>query len=84
MAQAKTKARSPILCQSLDRLEMNIRSLAKFNCRCCAAAVEADAGRCCQCGVAHPTSELRAVALSPTAIPFYVVTVLAFLYLWFS
>jgi len=63
---------------------MHIRSLAKFKCRCCGASVEADAGRCYRCGVAYPTSELRAVALSPTAIPFYVVAVLAFIAFWFS
>ena len=59
-------------------------SKAKFTCRCCGVSVEADAGRCYRCGVAYPTSELRAVALSPTAIPFYVVAVLAFITLWFS
>ena len=63
--------------------EMNIRSLAKFTCRCCAASVEADAGRCSQCGIAYPTSELRAVALSPTAIPFYAVAVLGLITFWF-
>jgi hypothetical protein len=45
--------------------------------------VEADAGRCHRCGVAYPTSELKAVALSPTAVPFYIVTVLAFITFWF-
>ena len=62
---------------------MNIRSLAQFKCRCCGAAVEADAGRCYTCGVAYPMSELRAVALSLTAIPFYLVAVLALITLWF-
>jgi hypothetical protein len=63
--------------------EMNIRSLAKFKCRCCGASLEADAGRCYTCGVAYPLSELRAVALSPMAIPFYVVAVLGLVTLWF-
>ena len=63
---------------------MHIRSKAKITCRCCGVSVEGDAGRCHRCGVAYPTSDLRAVALRPTAIPFYAVTVLAFLYLWFS
>ena len=62
---------------------MNIGSLAKFKCRCCGVAVEADAGRCYTCGVAYPMSELRAVALSPTAIPLYVVAVLGLITLWF-
>jgi ribosomal protein L40E len=61
---------------------MHIRSLEKFTCRCCGASVEADAGRCYRCGVAYPASELRAVALSPTAIPFYVAA-LAFIAFWF-
>ena len=83
-AHPKTKATGfPIRCQSLDRLQMNIRSLAQFKCRCCGAAVEADAGRCYSCGVAYPMSELRAVALSLTAIPFYLVAVLALITLWF-
>jgi hypothetical protein len=63
---------------------MHIRSKAKFTCRCCGNSVEADAGRCYRCGVAYPTSELRAVVFSPTAIPFYVVVVLAFITFWFS
>jgi len=67
----------------LDRPEMHIRDLAKFKCRCCGVAVEADAGRCYTCGVAYPMSELRAVALSPTAIPLYVVAVLGLITLWF-
>src|SRR6516162_5943984 len=54
-------------------------SKAKFKCRCCGVSVEADAGRCHRCGVAHPTSDFRAVVLSPTAIPFYVVMVLSFI-----
>jgi hypothetical protein len=62
---------------------MHIRRLAKFNCRGCAAAVEADAGVCHCCGIAYPTSELRAVLLSPTAVPFYVVAVVSFITLWF-
>ena len=83
-AHPKTKPTGfPIRCQSLDRLQMNIRSLAQFKCRCCGAAVEADAGRCYSCGVAYPMSELRAVALSLTAIPFYLVAVLALITLWF-
>jgi len=45
--------------------------------------MEADAGRCYTCGVAYPMSELRAVALSPTAIPLYVVAVLGLITLWF-
>ena len=72
-----------ILCQSSGQLDMNIGSLAKFKCRCCGAAVEADAGRCYTCGVAYPMSELRAVALSPMAIPFYVAAVLGLVTLWF-
>ena len=75
---------SPILCRLLDRPDMHIRSKAKFTCRCCGNSVEADAGRCYRCGVAYPASELRAVVLSPTAIPFYVVVVLAFITFWFS
>ena len=83
-AHPKTKPTGfPIRCQSLDRLQMNIRSLAQFKCRCCGVSVEADAGRCYRCGVAYPMSELRAVALSLTAIPFYLVAVLALITLWF-
>ena len=62
---------------------MQIRSKAKFTCRCCARSVEADAGRCYHCGVVYPFSDLRAVALSPTAIPIYAVTVLGLMTLWF-
>jgi hypothetical protein len=62
---------------------MHIRRLPKFTCRYCAAPVEADAGVCHHCGVAYPTSELRAVVLSPFAIAFYVVAVLAFMTFWF-
>ena len=61
---------------------MHIHSLAK--CRCCGVSVEADAGRCYRCGVAYPASDLQAIALSAFAIPFYVVTVLAFIVFWFS
>jgi ribosomal protein L40E len=63
---------------------MHIRSKPKFTCRRCGVNVEADAGRCYRCGVAYPASELRAVVLSPTAIPFYVVVVLAFITFWIS
>src|SRR6516225_1164279 len=62
---------------------MQIRSLAKFTCRCCAVSVEAGAGRCHQCGVAHPTSALRAVAFSPTAISLYLAAALGLITLWF-
>jgi hypothetical protein len=62
---------------------MQIRSLAKFTCRCCAVSVEAGAGRCHQCGVAHPTSALRAVAFSPTAIPLYLAAALGLITLCF-
>ena len=41
-------------------------------CRYCAAPVEADAGVCHCCGVAYPTSEFRAVLLSPLAVAVYV------------
>ena len=61
---------------------MHIHSLAK--CRCCGVSVEADAGRCYRYGVAYPASELQAIVLSPFAIPFYVVAVLACIALWFS
>jgi hypothetical protein len=85
MAHAKTIAHDsfPILCRSLDQPDMLIRSKAKFTCRCCAASVEADAGHCYRCGVVYPLSELRAVVLSPTAIPFYAVMVLGLITLWF-
>jgi hypothetical protein len=62
---------------------MHIRTLAKFNCRCCAAAVEAGVGVCPGCGVAYPTSGLRAVLLSPFAVAFYIIVVLAFMTFWF-
>ena len=62
---------------------MHIREKLKPTCRCCAAAVEADAGRCSRCGIAYPTSEFRAVILSPFAFPFYVVAVLVFVTFWF-
>jgi hypothetical protein len=62
---------------------MHIHSLTKFTCRCCAVSVEAGAGRCHQCGVAYPTSALRAVALSPRAIPLYVAAALGLMTLWF-
>ena len=81
--QDKVHDSFPILCRSLDQPDMHIRSKAKFTCRCCAASVEADAGRCYRCGVVYPFSELRAVALSPAAIPFYAVTVLVLIRLWF-
>ena len=67
----------------LSCAEMHIRSLAKFKCRYCDAPVEADAGVCHCCGVAYPTSLLRAVLLSPFVIAFYVVAVLAFMTFWF-
>jgi len=83
---AKTKPSTVFqsLADCWDRLEMHIRSKPKFTCRSCASSVEADAGRCYRCGVAYPASELRAVVLSPTAIPFYVVAALAFITFWFS
>ena len=62
---------------------MHIRSKTKFVCRYCAAPVEADAGVCHYCGVAYPTSELRAVLLSPYAIALYVVAALALMTFWF-
>ena len=62
---------------------MHIRRLAKFNCRCCAAPVETGAWRCHCCGEAYPTSEFRAIVLSPFAIAFYVVATLAFITFWF-
>jgi hypothetical protein len=62
---------------------MQIREKAKFTCRLCATAVEADAGVCHCCGVAYPTSEFRAVVLNPFAIAFCVVAVLFFITLWF-
>ena len=68
---------------SLDRPRMHIPSKAKFICRCCAAPVEVDAGVCHCCGVSYPTSGLRAVLLSPFAIAFYVIVVLAFMTFWF-
>ena len=55
----------------------------KLVCRYCGAPVKADAGVCHCCGVAYPTSELRAVLLSPIAIAFYVVVMLAFMTFWF-
>jgi hypothetical protein len=42
-----------------------------------------DAWRCHHCGEAHPTSEFRAIVLSPFAIAVYVVAVLAFITFWF-
>jgi hypothetical protein len=62
---------------------MHIPSKAKFICRYCAAPVEADAGVCHCCGVAYPTSRLRAVLLSPFATAFYVIVVLAIMTFWF-
>ena len=69
---------------NLQYQDMHIRGKPKFTCRCCGVSVEADTGRCHRCGAAHPTSELRAAALSLTAIPFYVVAVLTFIAFWFS
>jgi hypothetical protein len=56
----------------------------KLVCWHCAAPVKADGRSCDCCGVAYPTSELRAVILSPFALAFYVVAVLNFitLLLW--
>ena len=51
-------------------------------CRYCATPVKADAGVCHCRGVAYPTSELRAVLLSPCAIAIYVIGVLAFITFW--
>ena len=62
---------------------MHIRRLPKFNCRHCAAPVKADAGVCHHCGAAYPTSEHRAVVLSPVAIAVYVIAALAFMTFWF-
>ena len=67
---------------SLDQPRMHIPSKAKFICRYCTAPVEADAGVCHCCGVAYPTSEFRAVFMSPLAIAVYVVAVLAFITFW--
>jgi len=52
-------------------------------CRYCAATVEAGAWHCHCCGVSHPTSELRAVFLSPVAFALYIIVVLAFMTFWF-
>ena len=62
---------------------MHIPAKAKFICRCCVAPVEAGAWRCHYCGEAHPTSGLRAVVLSPFALAFYIVAVLAVMTFWF-
>jgi hypothetical protein len=45
--------------------------------------VKADAGRCHNCGAVYPTSELLALALSPSAVVVYVIVVLALIALWF-
>jgi hypothetical protein len=66
-----------------NRPNMHIRSKAKFTCRCCGISVEADAGRCYRCGVAYPTSELRAVVLSPSAFAFCTLAVTIFITFWF-
>ena len=81
--QDKAHDSFPILCRSLDRPWMHIRTLPKDICRYCAAPVKADAVVCHCCGVAYPTSELRAVLLSPIAFAFFVVVVLAFITFWF-
>jgi hypothetical protein len=39
-------------------------------CRCCSADVK-NTVRCRACGTLHPTSELRAALLSPSAFGFY-------------
>jgi hypothetical protein len=52
-------------------------------CRCCDAPVKVGAAVCDCCGVAYPTSELRALVLSPFAIAIYVIAVLAFMTFWF-
>jgi hypothetical protein len=53
---------------------------AKFlNYRCCQVLQEAGAWRCDSCGIAYPTSELRALILGPAAIAVYIVAVLAFI-----
>src|SRR5262249_33363806 len=44
---------------------MHVHKKAKLTCRCCTATVAAGAWRCHHCGEAHPTSEFRAVVLSP-------------------
>jgi hypothetical protein len=57
---------------------------SKFVCMYCGAPVKADDAEVCHCcGVSYPTSGLRAVLLSPFAIAFYVIVVLAFMTFWF-
>ena len=82
--QDKLDDNFPISGRSNNRPEMHIRGKAELTRRCCAATVEAGAWRCHHCGEARPTSELRAVVLSPFALAFYVVAVLAFITFWFS
>jgi hypothetical protein len=41
--------------------------MTRLTSRYCAATVQADALRCHFCGASHPTSELRAYILSPSA-----------------
>jgi hypothetical protein len=67
----------------VDRPAMRIHEKAELTCRCCAASVETGAWRCHHCGEAHRTSDLRAVVLSPFALAFYIVAVLAFMTFWF-
>jgi hypothetical protein len=46
-------------------------------CRCCAADVQ-NTMRCRVCGALHPTSELRAAFLNPTAFAAYTLIMFVF------
>jgi hypothetical protein len=54
---------------------MHLRNKAKLNCRCCAATVTAGTGRCHRCGIAYPSSTLRALILSQGAFELYALAV---------
>jgi hypothetical protein len=49
-------------------------------CRCCAADVQ-NTMRCRTCGALHPTSELRAAILSPSAFATYSLIIFLFVLL---
>jgi len=54
--------------------------MARLICRRCAADVH-NTMRCRTCGAMHPTSELRAALLSPSAFGFYGLIVFLFVLL---
>jgi hypothetical protein len=47
------------------------------------ATVQPDAMRCDRCGVSHPTSELRAAILSPSAFAFFAIVLALLATFWF-